>query len=81
MGKTSMWVLLTDFKVEHVVRTDRFAAVFEELLNVHWDGQPLKLAATLAGELVDPLGRIWRYKCANRLSVYCLTLLVTNLIL
>ena len=74
--------LLTDLEVEDVVRAHRFPAVLIEVLYVHRDGQTLQLAAALS-ELTHPLrggsgGNPTCNTSTARLSVYCLSSLITN---
>ena len=72
---------LTDLEVEDVIGADGLAAVFEELLDVHRDGEPLQLGASL-GELAHPLRRPGCRGATlvrpQRLSVYCMISLITN---
>lgn len=74
--------LLTDLEVEDVVRAHRFPSVLVEVLDVHRDRETLQLAAALS-ELANPLrgGSGGNPTCSTstaRLSVYCLSSLITN---
>ena len=74
--------LLTDLEVEDVVRAHRFPAVLVKVLDVHRNRQTLQLAAALS-ELANPLrgGSGGNPTCSTstaRLSVYCLSSLITN---
>ena len=68
---------LTNLEVENMVRADCFAPILEELLDMHWDGQALQLAAALC-ELVHPGGVVGGGARCVRLSVHCLISLITN---
>ena len=73
--------MLTDLEVEDMIGAHGLAAVFEELLYVHRDGESLQLGAAL-GKLAHPLrcacccggARL----CPYRLSVYSMISLATN---
>ena len=74
--------LLTDLEVEDVVRAHCFPAVLIKVLDMYWDWQTLQLAAALS-ELANPLrgGSGGNPTCSTstaRLSVYCLSSLITN---